>query len=203
MKSSLSWYVPVSGACFTHWQGIRILATAVVYFISRASRMCTLWRDTTLHSSLWSQVDLSYGWIKTTEQTLAWLAENRLSRCREINLSTWKNLTNTGLKVEVVMITLCGRVMLNTLRPRQSGCHFADDTVECIFLNENVRISIKISLEFVPECPINNIPALVQLMAWRRPGNKPLSEPMMVRLSIHICITRPQWVKCIRELDCH
>ena len=31
-------------------------------------------------------------------------------------------------------------------------------------------------------------------MAWRRPGDKPLSEPMMVSLSTHICVTRPQWV---------
>ena len=45
------------------------------------------------------------------------------------------------------------------------------------FLNETVRISIKISLRFAPNDPINNIPALVQLMAWHRPGNKPLSEP--------------------------
>ena len=42
--------------------------------------------------------------------------------------------------------------------------------------------------------PINNIPALVQIMAWRRPGDKPLSEPMMVSLLTHICVTRPQWV---------
>ena len=58
----------------------------------------------------------------------------------------------------------------------------------------NVWIPIWISLKFVPKGPINNIPALVQIMAWRRPGNKPLSEPMMVRLPMHICITRPQWV---------
>ena len=31
-------------------------------------------------------------------------------------------------------------------------------------------------------------------MAWRRPGDKPLSEAMMVSLLTHICITRPQWV---------
>ena len=31
-------------------------------------------------------------------------------------------------------------------------------------------------------------------MAWRRPGDKPLSEPMMVSLPTHICVTRPQWV---------
>ena len=31
-------------------------------------------------------------------------------------------------------------------------------------------------------------------MAWRRPGDKPLFEPMMVSLPTHICVTRPQWV---------
>ena len=46
----------------------------------------------------------------------------------------------------------------------------------------------------VPKGPINNIPALVQIMAWCRPGDKPLSEPMMVCLLMHICVTRPQWV---------
>ena len=30
-------------------------------------------------------------------------------------------------------------------------------------------------------------------MAWRRPGDKPLSEPVMVSLLTHICVTRPQW----------
>ena len=57
----------------------------------------------------------------------------------------------------------------NTLSPRQNGRHFPDN-FKCIFLNGNVWISIKISLKFVPEGPINNIPALVQIMAWRWPG---------------------------------
>ena len=83
----------------------------------------------------------------------------------------------------------------NTLRPRQNGRHFPDDIFKCIFLNDNVWISIKISLKFVPKGPINNIPPLVQIMAWRLPGNKPLSELMMVSLPTHICITRPQRVK--------
>ena len=50
---------------------------------------------------------------------------------------------------------------LNTLRPRQNGRHFPDDTFKRIFVNENVRISIKISLKFVPKGPINKIPAFV------------------------------------------
>ena len=44
------------------------------------------------------------------------------------------------------------------------------------------------------EVRINNIPALVQIMAWRRIGDKPLSEPMMVNLLTHVCVTRPQSV---------
>ena len=87
--------------------------------------------------------------------------------------------------------------MVSTLRPRQNGTHFADDIFKWIFLNKNVWISIKISLKFVSKGPINNIPALVQKMAWRRPGDKPLSEPMMVSLPTHICVTRLQWVKYI------
>ena len=82
----------------------------------------------------------------------------------------------------------------NTLRPRPNCRHFTDDIFKCIFLNENVLISLKISLKIVPKLPINNILALVHIMAWRRHGNKPLSEPMLVSLLTHICVTRPQWV---------
>ena len=86
-------------------------------------------------------------------------------------------------------------MQVNTLRPRQNVRCFADDTFKRIFMNENVRISILISLKFVPKGPINNNPALVQIMAWRRSGDEPLSEPVMVSLMTHICVTRPQWVK--------
>ena len=84
--------------------------------------------------------------------------------------------------------------LFNTLRPRQNGRHFADDNLKCIFLNENAWILIEIPLKFVHKGSINNIPALVRIMAWRRPADKPLSEPMLVRIPTHICVTRPQWV---------
>ena len=92
-------------------------------------------------------------------------------------------------------------ILLNTLRPRQDGRYFADDVLKCIFLNENVWISLKIPLKFVSRGPNNNIPALVQIMAWRRPGDKPLSEPMLVFVPTHICITWPQWVNKIDNLN--
>ena len=83
-------------------------------------------------------------------------------------------------------------LQFNTLKPRQSGHHFQDDISKCIFVSENVWISLKISLRFVPNVPTNNIPALVHIMAWHRPGDKPLSEPMVVGLLTHICVAQPQ-----------
>ena len=71
-----------------------------------------------------------------------------------------------GLQIKWATVT-----WLNTLRPRQNGRHFADDTFKCMFLNENVRIAINISLKFVPKGSINNIPSFVQIMACRRPGD--------------------------------
>ena len=94
-----------------------------------------------------------------------------------------------------LMNSINAHIYVNSLRPKQNGRHFADDTFKHIFLNENVGITIKISLKFVHKDPINSMPALVQIMAWRRPGDKPLSEPMVVRLPTNICITWPQWVE--------
>ena len=61
------------------------------------------------------------------------------------------------------------------------GAILADDIFKRIFLNENVSISIQISLKIVPKGPIEHKSALVQVMAWRRTGNKPLPEPMMTQ----------------------
>ena len=93
------------------------------------------------------------------------------------------------LNINPVHVTL---TYINTLRPRQNGRHFPDDIFKCIRLNENLWISMKISLSFVPENPCNNVPALVQIMAWYWKGNKP--KPMVVNSLTHVCVTWPQWV---------
>ena len=49
-------------------------------------------------------------------------------------------------------------------KARFSPSYFADDIIKCIFLNENVWISLTISLKFIPRVRIDNIPALVQIM---------------------------------------
>ena len=68
---------------------------------------------------------------------------------------------------------------VNALRPRQNGRYFTDDIFKCISFNENSLILNEISLKYVPWHLINNMAALVQIMAWRLPHDKSLSEPMM------------------------
>ena len=60
------------------------------------------------------------------------------------------------------------------------AANFTDDIFKCNFLNEKIWISIKIPLKLFPKGLVNSISALVQIMAWRRPGDKPLSESKMV-----------------------
>ena len=97
--------------------------------------------------------------------------------------SAWQGLVNIKLHIPR-RFQDTGPVWTNMtayhIRPRQNGRHFTDNTFKCISLNKDAWILIKMPLKFVPKGPNNNIPALVQIIAWRRPGAKPLSEPMMV-----------------------
>ena len=188
----------------------------ISWFIANTAT-ATCWTTTTLFSPVgvprlglsflvfvlpprWSSV-----MIVMVVTTVIWSMQ--LARLASVILDTtaslaWTDPTPTTHKSTVpTLLTALSlvdtQVNINTLRPRQNGRHFTDDTFKCIFLTENVRNSFKISLKFVPEGLINNIPSFVQIMAWRRSGDKLLSEPMMIRLLTHICITRPQWVNII------
>ena len=59
----------------------------------------------------------------------------------------------------------------------------ADGIFKCIFWNQNKIITLQISLKYVPWSPIDNKPALVQVMAWRKAGDKPLHEPMRTKFT--------------------
>ena len=58
-----------------------------------------------------------------------------------------------------------------------------DNIFKCIFLNENDKILIHIWLKLVPRSPNDNKPALVQVMAWCRTGDKPLPVPVMTQFT--------------------
>ena len=74
-------------------------------------------------------------------------------------------------------------VLFTHLPLDKMGAILADDIFKRIFLNDNVRISIEISLKFVPKGSINNKPGLVQVMAWCCTGNKPLPEAMLTQFT--------------------
>ena len=74
-------------------------------------------------------------------------------------------------------------ITINTLRLRQNGRHFTDAVFKSFFLNENFWIGNNMSLKCVPQGLINNISLLVQVMAYCRSGDKPLSEPMMALIT--------------------
>ena len=56
------------------------------------------------------------------------------------------------------------RLITSTLRRRQDGRRFPDDIFKCIFLNENDKIPIQISIKFVPRSPIDNKPAPIHYL---------------------------------------
>ena len=85
--------------------------------------------------------------------------------------------------------------MSNTLRTRKNGRHFAGDIFKHIFSNENCCILIRISLKFVPRDPISRYASVGSDDGLAPTRPKPLSEPMLVRLLTHICVTWPRWVK--------
>ena len=143
------------------------------------------------HVNITSQSNISYTNVVCLLRTKSWNCEIIMTLYSNLYIMSCKSRVGYYMfGVEWNEVDL-----FNRLRPRQNHHQFIDDILKNIFLNENVWISIKISLKFVPRGSINNIPALVQIMAWRQPGGKPIFEPMMVRLLMHICVTRPQWVK--------
>ena len=106
------------------------------------------------------------------------------------------HLDNTEHVIRHPRLTSASLQLTNTLRPGRNRRHFTDDIFKCIFLNENVWISNPI-----PKGSINDMRSLFQIMAWRRPNDKPLSEPMTVRLLMKLCVIRPQWVTSRQGTD--
>ena len=183
-------------ACRQRWQPMTKVTNAIM--ISSGQNELTHWgRVTHTYVAKLTIIGSDNGLSPERRQAIIWTSAGILLigplRTRNWNIFIEEN-TFENVVCEILFISSRPQCV-NSLRPRQNGRHLAADIFKRIFMNENVRISIKFSLKFVPKGPINNIPALVQIMAWRRPGDKPLSEPVMVSLLTHICITRPQWVK--------
>ena len=74
--------------------------------------------------------------------------QNKFDTKADITTMAW-NITSSKV-----------RVLIHILGPKQMAAIFSDDILICILVLENVWISNKISLKFVPKGPINNISSI-------------------------------------------
>ena len=115
--------------------------------------------------------------------TMAWSK----SKVRDEGLLPPQSMKITWRKVPGHARITCtrrhSRTLIKSSPPEQNGRNFADDIFKHIFLNENVRISIKISHKFAHKGPIDSKSALIQETAWRRTGDKPLPGPVPIQFT--------------------
>ena len=87
------------------------------------------------------------------------------------------------------------QLQINTTRLRQIGLHFVD-----VFKGISWKKMCAFQLRFHWRVHLTKVQhSWVQILAWRRPGDKPLYESMMV--SLLTCVPRPQWIYCMRTKD--
>ena len=113
------------------------------------------------------------------------MVDIKLSDTKEDSILRVKSMCIIGTDIASPQYSF--NVFISTLRPRQNGCHIADNIFKFIFCF--------ISSKSVPKGPIDNIPEFIRIMAWSRPGEKPLFDPMIVRSPKHVCVTGPHWVE--------
>ena len=121
------------------------------------------------------------GFWKYNVQTPAFLSQHKFVRL-------WKSqmlCEHPVLIITKININMShpSKKMKNSSPPGQNGLHFADDLFKYNILNEKLRILVLILLKFVPQRPIDNKSALVQVMAWRRIGDEPFCKTMLTRFS--------------------
>ena len=109
-------------------------------------------------------IDLEYGSVIIPTQTEGF---------NIVSMSIFKDgLVKPQLKLEYAWVIksqwkqrllsfIDAMILVNILRPRQNGRYFPDDIFRSVFMNDKFCILINISLNFVPEGPIDNNPSLV------------------------------------------
>ena len=151
--------------------------TAVIAFSSRNTEIrSTVWKfSRTYHKqyTLYRKYNNSYHKGKAASQMSCLYSWNH---CTLKTISSNWNINQ--IPVLVILKDWCGghHVHINSSSPGQNSRHFANDIFKHIFVNENVWILLKISLKFISKVPINNISALIQIMACCLISTKPLSE---------------------------
>ena len=155
------------------------------------AKITSLWHQNDISTSFWRHNDVIIASCARTERSTRSLVAGTLDipehTCVESGryLIVFRHTTETGK-------TTCNTGPLHT--EAQIYHHFADDIFKCIFVNENVWISLKISLKFVPKFRIHNIPALVKIMAWRQQATSHhLNHWRLVYRRIYVSLGITQW----------
>ena len=131
--------------------------------------------------------DIEYNlYCQTLNYLNKWLANE--IRLRIIHMVLLQVLDNCDF-----MLTHWGRDKMDTTSQTTCSSAFSSMKMYECWLKFHWSFFLRFQLT-ISKVPINNIKALVQIMAWCRPGDKPLSDPMLVSLPTHLCFTRPQWV---------
>ena len=165
---------------------------AVIIFSSRNTEIRnTVWKfSRTCHKqyTLYRKYNNSHHKGKAASQMSCLYSWNH---CTQKTMSSHWNINQ--IPVLVMLKAWCGghHVYNNSTSPRQNGRHFTDDIFKHIFVNENVWILLKISLKFISKVPINNISALIQIMACRWLAPSHYLNRLCFILLMHICVTGP------------
>ena len=132
-----------------------------------------------VYPAMWNFNVISVNLNKMFHKQLSccWFAKGAIindpGNCVQVNTNDWQWLK----------LNLEATVFLSHFPLDKMAATLADDNFKCFFLNENNRVWNWFSLKCVPRSPIDNKPVLVQVMAWRQTGNKPLSEPMLTQFT--------------------
>ena len=166
---------PLGHSKLTHWGRDKMAAISQTTLSIAFSWLKMLEFRLNFHWSLFLRVQLTHwGWVThiCVSKLIITGSDNGLSPGRR----------------QAIMWTNAGILLIGPLGKFNQNSN--------ISIHENAIESVVCEMAAILSRPlcVNNTPALFQIMAWRRPGNKPLSEPMMVSLLTHICVTRPQWV---------
>ena len=148
-------------------------------------------------------------WFDACSAPSQYLNQHLLVNLRNFNWMNWKCCLQNGSYFFLAsnLLNHWDWMMHICITKQGQLTHWGRDKMDAIsqttFSHENCCILIEFSLKYVRKGPIDNNLDLVQIMAWRRPGDKPLSEPMMISLPMHICFARPQWVNDSACCLCH
>ena len=150
---------------------LRIKLLKFIPHLSRAAKF----NDLSMPSSAWPDLPSCV--------TTFVIGHNHLPTCMASIIDSWTASRETNF------------VIFALLRIANSLTHWGHDKMAAILQTTSTnefswrKVSRKDLnfIEFVPNCPINNKIALVEIMAWRHYLNQ--WEP---RVLMHICVTRPQ-----------